>query len=281
MLRRRGAAVLEPAVGRLTGADTGRGRLPEPAEIAALAELLLHLRRRAAAGPRRPARRRQRRRHPRAARPGAVPRQRLLRQAGLRTGLGRRRARRARDARRGQHRAARPRRDARSSGWAAPLELRDGGAQGRRRGRRRGDGRSGRRLPAGARPPRTRSRRPPGCRAPIALEPNPDVLAELVAARRRVTGAGRPVRAGRVRRRDRRRHRRRPRPRPRQAGPQGLRPDGRQRRRAGQGVRPGRQRRGRSSAPTAASARSGFGPKTVLAAAVWDAVAARLAHARS
>jgi phosphopantothenoylcysteine decarboxylase/phosphopantothenate--cysteine ligase len=32
-LRRRGAIVLEPAVGRLTGVDTGKGRLPEPAEI--------------------------------------------------------------------------------------------------------------------------------------------------------------------------------------------------------------------------------------------------------
>ncbi len=40
-LRRRGAAVLEPASGRLTGADTGPGRLPEPEEIAAFAELLL------------------------------------------------------------------------------------------------------------------------------------------------------------------------------------------------------------------------------------------------
>src|SRR6201991_1113081 len=40
-LRRRGAVVLEPAVGRLTGTDTGKGRLPEPAEIAQLAELLL------------------------------------------------------------------------------------------------------------------------------------------------------------------------------------------------------------------------------------------------
>jgi phosphopantothenoylcysteine decarboxylase / phosphopantothenate---cysteine ligase len=41
-LRRRGSVVLEPASGRLTGADTGKGRLPEPAEIAQLAELLLH-----------------------------------------------------------------------------------------------------------------------------------------------------------------------------------------------------------------------------------------------
>ncbi len=40
-LRARGVIVLEPAVGRLTGADTGSGRLPEPAEIAQLAELLL------------------------------------------------------------------------------------------------------------------------------------------------------------------------------------------------------------------------------------------------
>ncbi|UUU20672.1 bifunctional phosphopantothenoylcysteine decarboxylase/phosphopantothenate--cysteine ligase CoaBC [Streptomyces sp. DSM 40750] len=32
-LRRRGALVIDPAVGRLTGVDTGRGRLPDPAEI--------------------------------------------------------------------------------------------------------------------------------------------------------------------------------------------------------------------------------------------------------
>ncbi|MGH3736984.1 MAG: bifunctional phosphopantothenoylcysteine decarboxylase/phosphopantothenate--cysteine ligase CoaBC [Micromonosporaceae bacterium] len=40
-LRRRGAIVLEPAVGRLTGADTGKGRLPEPEEIYAVATSLL------------------------------------------------------------------------------------------------------------------------------------------------------------------------------------------------------------------------------------------------
>ena len=40
-LRRRGAIVLEPASGRLTGTDTGKGRLPEPVELAQLAELLL------------------------------------------------------------------------------------------------------------------------------------------------------------------------------------------------------------------------------------------------
>jgi phosphopantothenoylcysteine decarboxylase / phosphopantothenate---cysteine ligase len=36
-LRSRGAIVLDPASGRLTGADTGPGRLPEPAQIAAAA----------------------------------------------------------------------------------------------------------------------------------------------------------------------------------------------------------------------------------------------------
>jgi len=37
LLRHRGAIVIEPAEGRLTGADSGRGRLPEPAEIFAVA----------------------------------------------------------------------------------------------------------------------------------------------------------------------------------------------------------------------------------------------------
>jgi phosphopantothenoylcysteine decarboxylase/phosphopantothenate--cysteine ligase len=41
LLRARGVVVLEPASGRLTGADTGPGRLPDPAEIAELARLLL------------------------------------------------------------------------------------------------------------------------------------------------------------------------------------------------------------------------------------------------
>src|SRR5215210_492276 len=40
-LRRRGAIVLPPAVGRLTGPDSGPGRLPEPADIAALAGVVL------------------------------------------------------------------------------------------------------------------------------------------------------------------------------------------------------------------------------------------------
>ena len=36
-LRERGSIVIEPAEGRLTGADTGKGRLPDPGEIFALA----------------------------------------------------------------------------------------------------------------------------------------------------------------------------------------------------------------------------------------------------
>ncbi len=40
-LRRRGAVVIEPASGRLTGADSGAGRLPDPGEICALADVVL------------------------------------------------------------------------------------------------------------------------------------------------------------------------------------------------------------------------------------------------
>ena len=40
-LRERGAIVVDPAIGRLTGADSGKGRLPEPAELFALADSVL------------------------------------------------------------------------------------------------------------------------------------------------------------------------------------------------------------------------------------------------
>ncbi|MFF4289173.1 bifunctional phosphopantothenoylcysteine decarboxylase/phosphopantothenate--cysteine ligase CoaBC [Streptomyces sp. NPDC001633] len=40
-LRRRGAIVVEPAVGRLTGVDTGKGRFPDPVEIFALCRRVL------------------------------------------------------------------------------------------------------------------------------------------------------------------------------------------------------------------------------------------------
>jgi len=42
LLRSRGAIVVDPAVGRLTGADSGPGRLPEPEEIFAAAVRLLN-----------------------------------------------------------------------------------------------------------------------------------------------------------------------------------------------------------------------------------------------
>ena len=48
-LRDRGAVVVEPAVGRLTGKDTGKGRLPEPADLFALAETIIGRRTGAAA----------------------------------------------------------------------------------------------------------------------------------------------------------------------------------------------------------------------------------------
>ncbi|TML23157.1 MAG: bifunctional phosphopantothenoylcysteine decarboxylase/phosphopantothenate--cysteine ligase CoaBC [Actinobacteria bacterium] len=48
-LRGRGAVVLEPAVGRLTGEDTGKGRLPDPTEIFEVARAVL---RRGGAPPR-------------------------------------------------------------------------------------------------------------------------------------------------------------------------------------------------------------------------------------
>jgi phosphopantothenoylcysteine decarboxylase/phosphopantothenate--cysteine ligase len=41
LLRARGAVVTEPAAGRLTGADTGKGRLADPTEIVDVARLLL------------------------------------------------------------------------------------------------------------------------------------------------------------------------------------------------------------------------------------------------
>jgi phosphopantothenoylcysteine decarboxylase/phosphopantothenate--cysteine ligase len=40
-LRRRGAVVIEPAEGRLTGADSGKGRLPEPSEVFDLVRAVL------------------------------------------------------------------------------------------------------------------------------------------------------------------------------------------------------------------------------------------------
>ena len=52
LLRSRGVVVLEPAVGRLTGVDTGKGRLPEPEEIFAACLNVLEARPKDLAGKR-------------------------------------------------------------------------------------------------------------------------------------------------------------------------------------------------------------------------------------
>ena len=107
-LRERGVIVLDPAVGRLTGADTGPGRMPEPEAIAAALGAVLHtggvrdlagVRVVISAGGTREA-----------AGPGAVPRQPVQRPAGLRAGRHGRRSRGVGDAGQRQRRAARSRR---------------------------------------------------------------------------------------------------------------------------------------------------------------------------
>ncbi len=51
LLRSRGVGVVDPAVGRLTGADSGAGRLPDPVELAALCRRVLDGRGGDLAGP--------------------------------------------------------------------------------------------------------------------------------------------------------------------------------------------------------------------------------------
>jgi phosphopantothenoylcysteine decarboxylase/phosphopantothenate--cysteine ligase len=50
-LRARGAVVVEPAVGRLTGQDSGKGRLPDPADLFELAERIIRFRTETADSP--------------------------------------------------------------------------------------------------------------------------------------------------------------------------------------------------------------------------------------
>lgn len=175
--------VLDPAVGRLTGRDTGPGR------FARAGGDLRRVPRRPAppqpgARPPRPHRRRVGGRHPRAPRPRALPRQPQQRKAGLRPRRGGRGTGCAGGPRERQRRAARPRR-----GHRRARHQRRGPAPrrppARARCRRRGDGRRRRRLP-------TRRRRrhkikkddAGGVPDPIALERTADVLAEVVAALR-------------------------------------------------------------------------------------------------
>ena len=111
-LRSRGAIVLEPAEGRLTGADTGKGRLPDPSEIFALAADILARRDEHGGATTQDLsglpRGGLRRRHPGVPRPGAVHRQPVLGTAGLRAGPDRRCPRRRGDPGRRQREPARP-----------------------------------------------------------------------------------------------------------------------------------------------------------------------------
>ena len=158
---RRGVIVIEPALGRLTGADTGKGRLPDPAEIFAVAQPGAAPRRRPSASPpvcwsggtswSPPA-------APRAARPGALPRQPVLGQAGVRL-----RPHRGRAGRQVTLIAANV--SAAGSGRRdrGPGRHHRGAAQGHRGGGRRGrcggDGRGAGRLPPGRVRRRRRSKK--------------------------------------------------------------------------------------------------------------------------
>ena len=225
--------------GRLTGPDSGPGRLPEPADIAALATGRPAARgRRARARPGRPPGRHQRRRHARAAGPGALPGQPLVGQAGLGAGPGRRGPRRRGGPGRRQRRRCRPR------SASAVVPGRDGRGAARRRWSPRPPDADVVVMTAAVADfrPETVGRdeaqeglgEPSRARSPLVR--NPDVLAELVDQAR--AGAA----GGRLRRRDRGRRRRRAHPRPGEARPQGLRPAGGQRRLRRSGLRPGRQR---------------------------------------
>ena len=180
-LRRRGAVVLEPAVGRLAGADTGKGRLPEPVEIAQLAEVLLI---RADALP-----------------ANLAGRRVVVSAGGTREPLdpvrflgnassGKqgyaleqrgRRARRTRHAGRGQLRLRRTRRARTSCMSEAPLSYATRCS--RRPGRPTRSSWQPRWPTSGRRPsPRIRSRSWQSDPAPVALERTPDVLASWSAA---------------------------------------------------------------------------------------------------
>ena len=261
--------MLEPASGRLTGA----GQRPRPAARAGRAlpggcPGAGPGRRRADARPGRPAGGGLRRRHPRGTRPGPLPRQLVLRPAGLRAGQDRRRPRRRGDAgRRPTSSLPDPAGAKVDPGDLGRADARRG-ARRRRRRRRGRDGRGRRGLPARDAGARRRSRRPAAGPEPLRAGREPRHPARAVRAPRPrpgqvIVGFAAETedllaqRAGQARR-------------------QGMRPAGRQ---------PGRARAWRSAppttrrwswAPTAAVTRVPRGPKEVLADVVWDLVAARL-----
>ena len=202
-LRERGALVIEPAEGRLTGADTGQGRLPEPAEIFELAVDLLT---RASTGST-------------GATPDLAGRHVVVSAGGTREyldpvrflgnrssglqGYALARAAAARGAEvtlvAANVRAARPGRGQGGAGRDHRRAARRGAGGGGRRRRGR-DGRRPRRLPARRRRATTKIKKADdGSAPPIELTQNPDILAELSATPRRPGPGGR-----RLRRRDRR-----------------------------------------------------------------------------
>ena len=267
---RAASLVLEPAVGRLTGADTGTGPAAragrDPRPCGACCVLARGARRRR---PGRAPGRRHRRRHPRAARPGALPGQPVQRPAGLRARrVGRGPRRRGRRSSPPTSRCADPAGVDGRPRSARAEELRAAVHRGRRRRRRRRDGRRGR--PTSGRPSRGRAKikkDDAATPAPVALEPNPDVLAELVADAPRAgqVVVGFAAETGDAER-DWLAHGRA------KLAPQGLRPARGQRGRRRSRLRGRRQRGRRARRGRSARPRSRSGPKDALADVVWDLV---------
>ena len=133
-------------------------------------------------------------------------------------------------------------------------EMRAAVLEAARRRRRRRDGRRGRRLPPEGTPPTASSRRTSGP-PELALEPTPDILAELGERER-------PAGPRRVRRRDRRRRGRGPREAARKAPGPARRERGRPR---GHRLRRPTRTTPRSWPPTATTTRCGTGRKRELA----------------
>ena len=148
-LRSRGCLVVEPASGRLTGKDTGPGRLPEPAELFFVAAARARQRGRGPVRrPGRPPRAGLGRRHQGGTGPGPVSGQLVIGPAGLRARPDRREPRCGGHARRGEQRPARP---GGSQGDPGQVHAADARGDARRRagrGRDR-DGGGRRRLPPG------------------------------------------------------------------------------------------------------------------------------------
>ena len=235
-LRQRGAVVIEPAEGRLTGADTGKGRLPDPAEIFELVRGVLDR----GAG----------------ASPDLAGRKVVVSAGGTREYLDPVRFLGNRSSGLQGYALARAAasRGAHVTLVSANVSLPDPAGVSVVRVETTAQLREAvvaatatadavvmAAAPADFRPTAVSDAKikksDDGSAPAIELEQNPDILAEISHDRARDG-----CRDRRLRRRDRRRHRLRARPRPRQARPQGLRPARRQRRQRGSGLRQQRQR---------------------------------------